>query len=310
MTFTISYKFPKDNYLYLIVLVTIPVNLLFVLLSDFFNIKNDLKLFSLLNITKVLFSLIFIIFIFTINFKYTNGTVYLWIVQLVGFIISIILFLPKYKILYPTIYKISYLNFIKKYLKYAFPLIFLAFWSWINNYFDRFAIEYYMDVNSVGIYNASYSVGSKFFLLLNPFFLTLLTPIVYKNISISTKKKSIKKYSKLYLLISIPILIIIYFTSNYIGLILLSKKYESGFYLIFWVALAYFFMTIVYLYETIFYAEGKTKIILYSNVLSAILNIALNVILIPIYGLVGAFLATLFSFLIRFLIIILYFRRL
>ena len=97
---------------------------------------------------------------------------------------------------------------------------------------------------------------------------------------------------------------------NYIGLFLLSKKYESGFYLIFWISLAYFFLTIVYLYETIFYAESKTKVILLSNVLSAIFNIGLNILLIPLYGLNGAFVATLISFLIRLVVVKFYFNKL
>ena len=91
---------------------------------------------------------------------------------------------------------------------------------------------------------------------------------------------------------------------------MLSENYESGFYLIFWISLAYFFLTIVYFYETIFYAESKNKVILYSNIVSAVFNILLNVLLIPIFGLNGAFIATLISFLIRLLVVKFYFSRL
>jgi O-antigen/teichoic acid export membrane protein len=186
----------------------------------------------------------------------------------------------------------------------------LAFWSWINNYFDRFVIEYFLDVKCVGIYNANYAIGSKFFLLLNPFFLTLLTPSIYNSVSINIRKETIKKYSKLYVLTAIPILMSIFFGRDYIGFFLLSKNYESGFYLIFWISLAYFFLTLVYLYETIFYAESLTKVVLFSNIVSAIFNILLNILLVPQYGLNGAILATLISFIIRFLIVKFYFERL
>lgn len=305
-----SMKYSITNYFFLILIFLIPANVLFNLLSDFFNIQNSLNLFSLSNLLKNFGSLCFVGLLFYINYKYSDGATLLWITQIVGFLFGTLLFLPYYKIICPSIHKISFLNFIKKYGKYAWPLMVLAFWSWINNYFDRFAIEYYLDVKSVGIYNANYAVGSKFFLLLNPFFLTLLTPNVYNTASISIRKETIKKYSKLYVVISIPILITIYFLGDYIGLVLLSKSYESGFYLIFWISLAYFFLTIVYFYETIFYAESKTKVILYSNIISAVFNILLNILLIPFYGLNGAFIATLISFLIRLLVVKFYFNKL
>jgi O-antigen/teichoic acid export membrane protein len=298
------------NYFFLILVFLIPANVLFNLLSDYLNIQNSLNLFSFSNLLKNLGSLCFVGLLFFINYKYSDGATILWINQIVGFLFGTLLFLPYYKIRFPSSNKISFYNFIKKYNKYAWPLMVLAFWSWINNYFDRFAIEYYLDIKSVGIYNANYAVGSKFFLLLNPFFLTLLTPNIYNTSSVSSRKETVTKYSKLYVLISIPILITIYFLGDYIGLFLLSKSYEAGFYLIFWISLAYFFLTIVYLYETIFYAESKTKVILFSNIVSAILNVVLNILLIPIYGLNGAFIATLISFLFRLLVVKFYFNRL
>jgi O-antigen/teichoic acid export membrane protein len=299
-----------NYYWYFLLLIMILSNTLFSLLSDYFNIYNRLNLFSLSNLLKSLVSLCFLGVLFFYNYNYNDGSIVLWFVQIIGFTLCAIIFLPYYKFNFSNIYKISINNFIKKYIKYAWPLIIVAFWSGINNYFDRFAIEYYLDVKSVGIYNASYALGSKFFILLNPFFLTLLIPNIYNNSSLMIRKQTIKKYTKIYTLISIPILLFIFFFNNFIGVLLLSKRYESGFYLIFWIALSYFFLTLVYLYETIFYAESKTYVILHSNIVSAVLNILLNILLIPIYGLNGAFISTLISFGIRFVVVQFYFIKL
>ena len=305
-----SIKYSSNLYVNTILILLIPINVFFYVLTDYFNIKNELNLFSLSNLLKNLGSLLFIVLLFGFNYHFATGTTVLWLIQIVGFLGGTIFFFPKYKILYTGIFKISFCNFLKKYFNYAWPLIMLAFWSWINNYFDRFAIEYYLDVKSVGIYNANYAVGSKFFLLLNPFFLTLLTPSVYNSTSIGSRKEIIIKYSRIYAFVSAPILLLIYFLSSTIGMVLLSKSYESGFYLIFWISLSYFFLTIVLLYETIFYAESKTKVILYSNIVSAIINIGLNVIFIPHFGLNGAYIATLISFLVRLFIVKFYFNKL
>ena len=168
-------KFSSTPYfIYIILFFFIPLNVLFNLLTDYFNIKNSLNLFSLTNSLKNIGSLCLVGLLFYINYEYRDGTTLLWVIQIVGFIFGTLFFLPHYKILYPSNHIISFYNFIKKYYRYAWPLMVLAFWSWINNYFDRFAIEYYLDVKSVGVYNANYAVGSKFFLLLNPFFFNFI----------------------------------------------------------------------------------------------------------------------------------------
>lgn len=302
-------KYSVDYIFFFVLGIFIPINVLFNLQSDYFNLQNLLNLFSLSNLLKNTASLCFVVLLFYVNYQYSDGAAVLWVIQIIGFIIGSIFFIPYYKILFSGNYVISFYNFIKKYLRFAWPLIVLAFWSWINNYFDRFAIEHYLDVKSVGIYNANYAVGSKFFLLLNPFFLTLLIPNIYNSTSIYIRKETIKKYVNIYILVAIPILIVLYFFSYNIGMFLLSDSYKSGFYIIFWISLSYFLLTIVYLYETIFYAESKTNIILYSNIISAFFNISLNVFLIPQYGLNGAFAATLISFLIQLLIVKFYFIK-
>lgn len=310
MSVTIWFKYNSNYYLYLIILLIIPINTLFLLLSDYFNIKNRLNEYSLINFVKVFVPLIFLGGMFLYKYEYTNGIEYLWYFQVIGFAVSSLVFLSKYKFAKINSYQISFKNFFKKYIKYSLPLIILAFWGWINNYFDRFAIEYYMDVKAVGIYNANFSVGSKFFLLLNPFFLTILTPKIYTNTSSKLKKNTIKKYCKYYIFTSLPLLLLIFLFNDYIGILLLSKNYESGFYIIFWISVGYFLMTLSYLVEVIFYAEGKTKIILVSNIFSAIANILLNIILIPKYGLNGALIATLISQFTRLLLITLSLKKL
>ena len=90
----------------------------------------------------------------------------------------------------------------------------------------------------------------------------------------------------------------------------LNKSYEGGFYIIFWLALVYFILTLTYLFETIFYAEHKTKVILNSNIYSAGLNIIFNFLLIPIYGLLGAIISMMISTAFKFLYIYLKFLKL
>lgn len=287
LIFRLYYK--GSGYLFLVIFLTLLVNILFNLYTDYFNIKGFLSLFSWSNISKSVASLILLYVFYNFLNDFIEPIVLLWLVQLVGFFFGIIFFTKHYRWIFSDTSKETFNKFWQKYVKFCWPLLILAFWAWVNSYFDRYVIEYYLQTKDVGVYNANLSLGSKVFLMINPLFLALITPFVFNgSYEKKEKKKIIVKYAVVYTLFSLFLLIFLFFTTDYLGKILLSKLYCEGFYIIFWSALGYFFITLAYIFETIFYAESKTKTILISNVISAIFFITLNFILIPVLGLPGA----------------------
>ena len=297
-----------DFLLYVVFLLFMVLSTFNSIIGNYLNINNQIIDFSKLSIVKSFSGLIFIFIFFIFGLQFMDDTQVLWLMQLMGVLMACIFFVSKYK-LFKTRFKIGYGSFFKKYMRFAGPLIFMGIWSWINNYFDRYAIEYYLSTKEVGIYNASYGVGSKFFLMLSPIFMILLIPLVYQVAKKEQKKKAIDKYSFIYFLIGIPILGGIYIFKDSIGGLLLSGAYAEGFYLIFWVALAFFALTLAYIYESYFYAEERTKIILVGNIISAITNILLNIILIPRYGVLGAAIASCIGFTAHFGVMFYNFKR-
>jgi O-antigen/teichoic acid export membrane protein len=113
-----------------------------------------------------------------------------------------------------------------------------------------------------------------------------------------------------YISVIVPILILVFFLKDWIGNFLLSNNYEQGFQAIFWISLAFAILTTTYLFESLFYATGQTKIILLANIISALVNILSNIMLIPFLGLFGAALATCLGFGVHFLVILIAFKRL
>lgn len=291
-----------------IILLIIPFNAFFKILNDFNNVSGNINKYVIGNLTKSLFSIIILLFVLILGKKNVEGNLALWIMSLGSIIVGVFFsfnrnaFKLKNRI-------VGYRSFLKSKMKFGWPLMVMALWAWVNNYFDRYVIDYYIGLENVGIYNANYSLGSKFFLLLSPIFFILLTPDVYKQQQIVFKKLSIIKYVQFLLVIGILLLILIGLFYEEIGLLLLSKSYSSGFYIIFWIALSYLILAATQLYEMIFYSEKRTKILLYSNVVSAILNIILNILLIPFLGLYGAIFATLLAFILRFIIIFYNFKK-
>ena len=292
----------EDYILYFILFLFAFLASMYNVVGDFFTVKSKLIVFSKYSVFKTVFSLLFFVVIIYFGINWFTSVELLWGVQLFGIIISLMFFCKHYKF-FKSKLEIAYSTFFKRYIAFSLPLMFLAFWSWINNFFDRYALEYLLDLNDVGVYNANYGIGSKFFLMLSPIFLILITPQIYALVSKDVKKKVILKYGKYYCFLGAFVLLIIYLLKDYIGDLLLAKPYEEGFFLIFWVALSFFILTLTHLFESVFYAENKTKIILYSNIFSAIVNIVTNIVLIPFYGILGAAIARVIGFGLQFLII-------
>jgi O-antigen/teichoic acid export membrane protein len=288
-----------SNYFYLILFLLIPLNTTSSLVSDQFNVLDKINLYSSSSVLKAIAGFGSLILFFFILPQYFEGYLILWGMQFLTGLLGFLYFIFKYKTYFSS-KVISYKFLLKKHLHFTMPLMFLAIWSWVNNYFDRYAIESFMSLKDVGIYNASYGLGSKFFLLLSPIFMVILTPKVYGNGTINFKKEVIVKTAKYYFFLGAVILFCLYFLTDIIGSIFLAKAYEQGFYIIFWLALVYLILTATYLFETLFYAEHKTKVILNSNIIAALLNILLNMLLIPILGLMGAVIAMVLSTVFRF----------
>lgn len=276
--------------LFLLSILVFPANFIYNLLLDYFNVKGELKQFSKLGLFFNLLTLLFLISSIFFFKKYIDSVVLLWLVQILSYIVVVLFFIRKYPLFKFDNSSVDFNIYIKKYLIYSWPLMILAFWNWINSYFDRYLIEYFLSLKDVGLYNANVSLGSKVFLMLNPFFLAILTPIVFsQDTTNNEKKEKIKKYAKVYVFISLFILFILYIGYNFLGNILLSKNYSEGFHIIFWSALAYFLITFAYLFEVMFYFQKRTKVILIANLVSAIIGVVLNLLLIPKLGLNGAY---------------------
>lgn len=279
-----------------------PLNILFNLQNDYNNVIDNYKKFSLSNVVKIILGLLVLVF-FVLKETSLEGFFIIWVASLMGFLGATLVAYNKNAVKIISNHEISYRLFNKQQLQFAFPLIMMGAVGWVNNYLDRFIIKYFLNLEQVGIYNANYGLGAKFFLLLSPMFLVLLTPYIYGENNIENKKKQIKRYSITFFVLGLFVLTLIGLSYEMIGKLFLSESYKEGFYIIFLIALAHLFLIGTHIFETIFYAGKKTKIILYGGISSAIVNVILNIILVSKYGIKGAALSTVFSFLTQFLFI-------
>jgi O-antigen/teichoic acid export membrane protein len=182
-----------------------------------------------------------------------------------------------------------------KLLKQSFPLILSAVMVTVYMKIDQVMLKQVGSV-AVGIYSAAANLSEAWY-----FIPTAIISSVFPAI-INARKTDFERYEKrlknlydLLIYISLPVAIFISIFANQIIHICYANKYEgagamlsihiwSGIFVFLGVASSQYLL-----------AEGYTKISFYRTLTGAIINVVLNLWLIPLYGGIGASVATLIA---------------
>ncbi len=152
-------------------------------------------------------------------------------------------------------------------------------------------------LHDAGIYAVSYKIG------LTVSFLTSLYSLAYLPYAMKISKKRYAKtvYQRMfntYLILGTMLSIAVILFAPEIFKLFINKSYHSGMKIVFFGTLSNYLIGIFYLINIAFYNIKKSKYIAVTVTFGAILNILLNIIFIPKYGMYGAGFASIFSYLI------------
>ncbi len=185
----------------------------------------------------------------------------------------------------------------KKIICFSLPLVPYTFSIWGNNFADRYFILHILDIKQVSIYAVSYSLAAIIAVLYG-----IIGFILYPHISELWNKGDKKGVADMfnkaicyYLFFVFPLIAILTIFSNPIIRVLSTSSYLSGWQIIFWLALG---ISIFGLYELNIYPmllENKTFLIFIISIAALMMNIVLNIIMIPRIGILGAAIATFIS---------------
>ncbi|MBE6885412.1 MAG: hypothetical protein E7486_00550 [Ruminococcaceae bacterium] len=188
----------------------------------------------------------------------------------------------------------------KSMLRYSIPFIPNATLWWITNMSDQYIITYMIDPAVGGLYSTGYKI---------PTMLTIASTIFYEawQVSSITEKDSPtiaqffnKTFSCLQALVFIGTSGII-LCAKWLTDLLVSDEFFSSWEYIPFLVLATAFSCFVNFLGSIYVMEKKSTAIMISTVFGAVLNIIMNLILIPLFGAQGAAFATFLSYLIVFI---------
>ena len=223
-----------------------------------------------------------------------SGPVGIFWSNILSSIVALIIVLPKTKFYLRCYFSTRLL---KNLLKYGLPLIPTSIAMIIISLSDRYFIQIFCGIKEVGIYSLGYKFGMAIGLLVTAFNFAWSPTIFW----IAREENARKIFSD----------ILTYYTSGvtffFLGLALflnelfrlfvnLSFQEASG--IVLFIGLSYIFYGFYLNFQVGLYLKDKTGWVALLCITAAILNITLNFLLIPKYGIEGAAVATLFSYIV------------
>lgn len=201
-----------------------------------------------------------------------------------------------------------------KMLRFGAPYIPSGLASIALQVIDRPILEKLTTLEEVGVYQANYKLG-VFMMLFVLMFQYAYQPFFLQNAKEKSAKDLFAQTLKYFLIASSLILIFLtYFVdvicmANFWGKHVLAPDYWRGMTIIPIILLAYIFNGLYVNFTAGIFIKEKTIYAPIATVSGAISNIALNFVLVPFYGIFGAALATLFSYIVMALVLFYYSQK-
>jgi len=182
----------------------------------------------------------------------------------------------------------------KQLLSYSVPLMFSGFLYFIIYYTDTLMLGYFKDTTQVGIYNIALPTAGLLFIMPEAIH-ALFVPLMTKYYVTGKKKKFESMYRKSFwfnFILNLPVFIALLFFSKQIIQILFGEEYILGSAALSILAIGYFFRLTFIPNSKLLEVFKKQNVILYITIIASIMNIILNYLLIPGYGMIGGAIAT------------------
>lgn len=263
------------------------------LITQFIRGVEQIKLYTISNIIQIVVVLVTSsMFLYIFDMGITGFFLGYILGDLVSLIYSSIMIKIHNFIISPVKLQLSD---IKSQLRYSLPMIPNSIGWWINTSIDRYAIVYYINIAASGIYSIAYKIPS----LLTSFSSVFIGAWQISSIEDFGSSESEKFFSNIYKKYSsfnILLTGIILISIKILAKILFSATFYEAWSVATIIMFSFLFQAMSAFLGTVFTAAKKTKTLFYSTITASILNISLNIFLIPKFGINGAAYATLITY--------------
>lgn len=289
-----------------IILSVLPLLFANSFLQAVFQGLQDFKVFNLVAIFGSIMNLVFLIIVVLLLRLNVIGAIISFFASVIAPTLILIIYLKKRNI----IVRFKYISkeFIKDSLIYGYKAHLSNILAFVNYRADILMISYFLSPAAVGIYNVAVSIAEKLWFISQPVS-TVLFPRISSMKSDDERNKLTAVVARNVLFISLIVAVILYFIIDILIVFIFGEQYK----------LASKVIKILLVGITLFSAErilsndlagrGKPEINLYTSLFTVATNVALNIVLIPISGILGAALATSITYSLAFILKIVIFCK-
>ncbi len=196
----------------------------------------------------------------------------------------------------------NFMKTTKEMFKFSIPVVFTGFGNKVISHLDTLLLTYFVPLAMVGVYNVVLPTALIFLSIGNNRVLFPMTSELWSrkdHVRLSEGLRMIYTYS---FLISVPIIFTVFVFSNFLIKLFFGAEYTSGV-LAFRILLIGVLCYLVAMNNNaMISAIGKPLIVTKIIGMSAAINIVLNIILIPMFNITGAAIATSISYIFNMVI--------
>jgi O-antigen/teichoic acid export membrane protein len=184
--------------------------------------------------------------------------------------------------------------------RYGLPLVPHVLGSTAILYTDKLVITQHEGLAANGIYSVGFMVG-QFIGLLQNSFNQVWVPFVYKALRTEDgkQKSKIVRFTYLYF-IGFLCLSLMFAALSPLIFDILGESFQDGIKLVFWIALGFAFNGMYKMVSVYFFYLERTLFIGIITLVTALINLGLVLYMVPVYGIEGAAIASMFAFFIQF----------
>lgn len=303
---------PKAKWVLIILAIGYWISSLDNLIGLIFQGFKRFFIYSLHNFLRNVIILVLVIIFLFLGYNVfapclANLFVYVMTIIIFGFVLVKFVFKDYFQYRFRTSFKIF-----KKLLWFGIPAMFMCLGQYLIVYTDTLTITYFMDLEAVALYNVAVPIITLVLYLAVSLGAVLIpfSSELWAKKQAGSLKYGIRLVHKYALAIIIPlglsiivfpeIVINVFFGQNYLAAASALQILSAG-------VIIY---TIAYLNVSILIAIGRPRTNMRIMLTAAILNLILNVVLIQIFGILGAALATCISYLMILILSSLYLHKL
>lgn len=224
--------------------------------------------------------------------KNISGVTSFYTGNLVAVSFLLILYIFKVK----NLLKLSFsLSILKKSIKNGQSLVFVELGDRVMELSDRLILARFVDMSSLGVYSLA-STGARLIAIVSSSYTNSVLSKLYDSLE-SGDTKIFGQIQYLYYFI-VALGIVSQLLGNVFIYSIFPESYES-LDIYFSLLVPVFVMQTFFFYDYVFHYFGKSAIVARITIVIAFINLTLNLILIPMYGVYAAIFSSLLSFCIR-----------